>query len=399
MLFSTQFRSVFIHHCSYWKFTLTPSHGPITFLIIQNGAENHQNLKTSTIQGETDFETVVSWLIDWLIDVQHWRPWWHGLRTCFIVIFLFVFHRTMQEIHLDKHVTLLDSPGVVFTKEGDDVLAALRNTIKVYIFKTNLFFRFVSFLWSRIIQYHVVGGCYSGIQCSRLRRFSRNARRSNWWSTTNCRISKTAINFWRSSPSKGVYWRREECRMSSKLHGSFFKTGLGKEALTLSFRFCGFSNTQIVNSYVHFCPFLIHFRIVLSIYTEDRFDFSIHSRLVPWLIDLFHIFLEIVFHVPFKLMAKTDFISPFIFFCSWIFFTRFFGNFLMNISFCSTCLECQFLLFHWFLRWIYGIFFSLIFSSIFGIFSIFLNFLNLIFFPIFSVWFFIPSWAFFVPFS
>ncbi|OQV23837.1 Guanine nucleotide-binding protein-like 3-like protein [Hypsibius exemplaris] len=39
--------------------------------------------------------------------------------------------KTMQEIHLDKHVTLLDSPGVVFTKEGDDVLAALRNTIKV----------------------------------------------------------------------------------------------------------------------------------------------------------------------------------------------------------------------------------------------------------------------------
>ena len=28
------------------------SHGPIIFLIPQNGAKNHHNLKTSTIQGE-----------------------------------------------------------------------------------------------------------------------------------------------------------------------------------------------------------------------------------------------------------------------------------------------------------------------------------------------------------
>ncbi|GAU93173.1 hypothetical protein RvY_05152 [Ramazzottius varieornatus] len=39
--------------------------------------------------------------------------------------------KTMQEIHLDKHVTLLDSPGVLFTKGSDDVLSALRNSIKV----------------------------------------------------------------------------------------------------------------------------------------------------------------------------------------------------------------------------------------------------------------------------
>ena len=32
----------------------------------QNGAENYQNLETSTVQGETDFEMAVSWLIDWV---------------------------------------------------------------------------------------------------------------------------------------------------------------------------------------------------------------------------------------------------------------------------------------------------------------------------------------------
>ena len=63
----------------------TPSHGPITFLITQNGAENYQNLETSTIQGENwfwngsqlidwlgtlqDVTRLITWLIDWLTAV------------------------------------------------------------------------------------------------------------------------------------------------------------------------------------------------------------------------------------------------------------------------------------------------------------------------------------------
>ena len=27
------------------------------------------------------------WLIDWLIDVQHSRPWWYELHTCIITLF------------------------------------------------------------------------------------------------------------------------------------------------------------------------------------------------------------------------------------------------------------------------------------------------------------------------
>ena len=51
--------------------SLTPSHGPISFLITQNGEKNYQNLETSTIQEETDFEMVVSWLIDWIYLKRH----------------------------------------------------------------------------------------------------------------------------------------------------------------------------------------------------------------------------------------------------------------------------------------------------------------------------------------
>lgn len=42
--------------------------------------------------------------------------------------------RSVQEIHLDKQITLLDSPGVVFAETGADGLAAaaLRNCVKVW---------------------------------------------------------------------------------------------------------------------------------------------------------------------------------------------------------------------------------------------------------------------------
>jgi nuclear GTP-binding protein len=40
--------------------------------------------------------------------------------------------RAVQEVHLDKQVTLLDSPGVVFADAGADgaAAAALRNAVK-----------------------------------------------------------------------------------------------------------------------------------------------------------------------------------------------------------------------------------------------------------------------------
>ena len=38
--------------------------------------------------------------------------------------------RALQEVHLDKHVKLVDCPGIVFSK-GDDAAAALRNCVKV----------------------------------------------------------------------------------------------------------------------------------------------------------------------------------------------------------------------------------------------------------------------------
>ena len=41
--------------------------------------------------------------------------------------------KSVQEVHLDKNIKLLDSPGIVFTSatEGGDAAAVLRNCIKV----------------------------------------------------------------------------------------------------------------------------------------------------------------------------------------------------------------------------------------------------------------------------
>ncbi len=41
--------------------------------------------------------------------------------------------KSVQEVHLDRQVTLLDSPGVVFSAAGADgeAAAALRNCVKV----------------------------------------------------------------------------------------------------------------------------------------------------------------------------------------------------------------------------------------------------------------------------
>ena len=42
-----------------------------------------------------------------------------------------VFGRDVQEIQLDKHVKLLDSPGVIMSKTGDQASLILRNCIKL----------------------------------------------------------------------------------------------------------------------------------------------------------------------------------------------------------------------------------------------------------------------------
>ena len=40
--------------------------------------------------------------------------------------------RAVQEVHLDRHVKLLDSPGMVFaSEEGAPSIAALRNAVRV----------------------------------------------------------------------------------------------------------------------------------------------------------------------------------------------------------------------------------------------------------------------------
>ena len=52
----------------------TPSHSLITFFIIQKGAKDYQNLKTSTIQGENSFWNGIQ-LIDWLGILKMSRNW------------------------------------------------------------------------------------------------------------------------------------------------------------------------------------------------------------------------------------------------------------------------------------------------------------------------------------
>ena len=228
------------------------------------------------------------------------------------------------------------------------------------------------------------------IQCSRWRRFSRNARRSNWWSTTNCRISKTAINFWRSSPSKGVYWRREECRMSSKLHGSFFRTGLGKEAWTLSLRFYFFSNIEIVNSIFPLCLFLytLEFFPQFMPKTDSIFP-SIHLLFLDWLI-----FSQFFFTI-FSDSIQTHFKGPFHFsihhFLFLNIFTRFLETFWWKFRFFQLVLRASFYFSTDFFDESMGFFSVWFFIPFFPFFKFFFyfNFLNLIFFSIFPIYFLI----------
>lgn len=38
----------------------------------------------------------------------------------------------MQEVKLDKHIKLLDSPGIVMSKDEDSASLALKNCLKVH---------------------------------------------------------------------------------------------------------------------------------------------------------------------------------------------------------------------------------------------------------------------------
>lgn len=41
--------------------------------------------------------------------------------------------KVLQEVHLDKQIRLLDSPGVVFASSESEAAAALRNCVKVCV--------------------------------------------------------------------------------------------------------------------------------------------------------------------------------------------------------------------------------------------------------------------------
>ena len=47
-------------------------------------------------------------------------------------------YRSMQEVHLDKHVKLVDSPGIVMDGGNSDSAVILRNCVKVHLTFTYL---------------------------------------------------------------------------------------------------------------------------------------------------------------------------------------------------------------------------------------------------------------------
>ena len=56
------------------------------------------------------------------------------LNTCFMAgdILVYLAPRTMQAVQLDKHVKLLDSPGIVMATGNTDASTILRNCVKVF---------------------------------------------------------------------------------------------------------------------------------------------------------------------------------------------------------------------------------------------------------------------------
>ena len=53
----------------------------------------------------------------------------------FVMMFWCALFRNVQEVHLDKHIKLLDSPGVVMAaKSTDSASLVLRNCVKVCMY-------------------------------------------------------------------------------------------------------------------------------------------------------------------------------------------------------------------------------------------------------------------------
>ena len=91
---------------------------------------------------------LISILIIWLCIKTSSPNWWlyninsHHLSLTvywcnnrnFITVLLIcvgLISRSMQEVHLDKHVKLLDSPGIVMDSGNSDSAVILRNCVKV----------------------------------------------------------------------------------------------------------------------------------------------------------------------------------------------------------------------------------------------------------------------------
>ena len=56
----------------------------------------------------------------------------YAYNTFILSLLSFLFPRSLQEVQLDKHIKLLDSPGVVMAYEGADIATLiLRNCVKV----------------------------------------------------------------------------------------------------------------------------------------------------------------------------------------------------------------------------------------------------------------------------
>ena len=52
-------------------------------------------------------------------------------RSLTLITVWILYHRSMQEVQLDKHVKLVDSPGIVMDSSSSDSAVILRNCVKV----------------------------------------------------------------------------------------------------------------------------------------------------------------------------------------------------------------------------------------------------------------------------
>lgn len=62
------------------------------------------------------------------------HPYSHHLSARHCIVrrtYILIVLRSMQEVHLDKHVKLVDSPGIVMDSGNSDSAVILRNCVKV----------------------------------------------------------------------------------------------------------------------------------------------------------------------------------------------------------------------------------------------------------------------------